>query len=45
MGASSVLEGAAVSGSLGFWDLTTAIALYRAMEMTLWLPQAEAVLM
>jgi tetratricopeptide (TPR) repeat protein len=25
-------------------DLTTAIALYRAMDMTFWLPQAEAVL-
>jgi hypothetical protein len=24
--------------------LTTAIALYRAMDMTLWLPQAEAAL-
>ena len=25
-------------------ELTTAIALYRAMEMTFWLPQAEAAL-
>ena len=25
-------------------DLSTAIALYRAMEMTFWLPQAEAAL-
>jgi hypothetical protein len=25
-------------------ELATAIALYRAMEMTFWLPQAEAVL-
>jgi hypothetical protein len=25
-------------------DLGTAIALYRAMEMTFWLPQAEAAL-
>jgi len=25
-------------------ELTTAIALYRAMEMTFWLPQAEATL-
>ena len=25
-------------------ELSTAIALYRAMEMTFWLPQAEAVL-
>jgi hypothetical protein len=25
--------------------LTTAVALYRAMEMTFWIPQAEAALM
>ena len=34
----------AVTGQQARGTLSTAIALYRAMDMTFWLPQAEAAL-